>query len=187
MTAQKRIGGLLFVFSVFALMYNIVIAPTRDNFIINEKTITYLVYTVLFLFTYIHESNFSKTLQVLLISYESVLILKLGDIAFGLSSLFIAFLITHIYGFYRRNKLAKYIASIILIYILFSVIALEHEPQKWVISFAWLMYLIIFSLVVWTIFSEKLEYIEKVNRKLDGLAEDLRQLNKKLSDKDKTK
>jgi len=160
-------------------------APISD--MISIKALHFLIYAILFIITTINGNKIFKIVQVLIISFESLLcLIKEPDMPFfGLSLMVVAILLAYGHGLYTVNMKYKLVATGTAIFSAFYFIHVDSILSRIMHSIEDLGFIAIELFVLWAIFKDiisKFEYngkhILEVAEEATSIARDAIELSK---------
>jgi Ni,Fe-hydrogenase I cytochrome b subunit len=154
---------------------------------ISIKALHFLIYAILFIITTINGNKIFKIVQVLIISFESLLcLIKEPDMPFfGLSLMVVAILLAYGHGLYTVNMKYKLVATGTAIFSAFYFIHVDSILSRIMHSIEDLGFIAIELFVLWAIFKDiisKFEYngkhILEVAEEATSIARDAIELSK---------
>lgn len=182
-TPQKRVGVLLSVFSVYALLLGVLrvlVRPDVYSGLLSTGIIALFIITILLFCTIIKENTLSKLLQLTVIFFSSVFS-SLSEYAnqWAVLMLIMGVFLMIAYGWYNKKTILKGFITLVASYFLFALVGVPEGKDGWLISASLTIFVVVFILFMWVIFKNILEVYEKHLH-----AEEILKYQKELSKRD---
>jgi hypothetical protein len=163
---QERVGILFSILSLVLLISKLIYSIINNNlntFVIED--FPFILYIIIFGITIFWKNKITRIVQIIVTFLTSLIALysSIDSPFFGLVMLIFSILLYWCYGFFQNNKLIKSIIFGALLYPFFTFIYLYDDPKKYLRSFQWWLFIIVFLFLLWIIFQEQINKEEKNN------------------------